>query len=145
MTLITLLALAAGCEVAPSAGAGPAPAGGSAVAPDAPSASEASRGVPADGLSLAALGFSNGPTFAFSVPRGAVIIDRVDQPNEVTLVLSAPGPAGVARYYRRTLPSTGFAIEQDAAGEDTLTFSGHGWRGAMTGSGSRSAVFLRPQ
>jgi hypothetical protein len=144
VTLITLLALVSGCGPAPSAGAGPMPSVGS-VAPDAPSAPDASQQVPADGVSLAALGFINGPTFEFSVPRGAVITDRADQPNAVTLVLGAPGPAQIAAYYRRTLPETGFGIEQDAPGEDTLSFSGHGWRGAVTGSGSLSAVFLRPQ
>jgi hypothetical protein len=97
-----------------------------------------------DGIALSLLGFSNGPVGYFSVPRTAVVTDRVDQPNSVTLVLSSPTATALASYYRRALPAAGFRIDRDDPATATLTFSGHGWSGAFTGSDSSSAVFLRP-
>lgn len=100
--------------------------------------------VPPDGVALAVLGFTYGPGQALSVPRSALITDRVDQPNAVTVVFGTPTPTEIAAYYRRTLPATGFRIIEDAGGE-TLTFAGYGWRGALTGADATSAISLRPE
>jgi len=105
--------------------------------------------VPADGLTLAAFGFTNGPVGEFSLPRSTVLAAKVDQANNVAVVLSSPSPSEVADYLRRSLPVAGFELQQDRAG--TMTFDGYGWAGSFTGidnpagTGASSAVLLRPQ
>lgn len=100
--------------------------------------------VPADGVTLAALGFAYGPRDAFSVPRTAVITTRVDQPNTVTLVFAAPPARDLGGYLRRALPAAGFAVTAADGQATTLTFTGQGWSGSFTGTGATSAVNLRP-
>ncbi len=99
--------------------------------------------VPSDGVTLRMLGFTNGPIEVFSIPLGAAVTDRVDQPNAVTVVMNA-SPSAIADYYRRALPAAGFSVTADDPATNTLTFSGHGWTGALTGSGESTAVALRP-
>jgi len=105
--------------------------------------------VPADGVTLAAFGFTNGPIREFSLPRSAVLAARVDQANNVAVVLSSPSPSKVAAYLRRSLPVAGFDIRYDQSG--TMTFDGYGWAGSFTstdntaGTGANSAVLLRPR
>ncbi len=100
--------------------------------------------IPANGVTLRELGFSNGPVEEFSIPTGAVVTDRVDQPNVVTIVMSAPPVAALADYYRRALPAAGFTITADDPTTHTLTFAGQGWTGVLTGSDDATAVSLRP-
>jgi hypothetical protein len=116
----------------------PSPTGSAASTPSA------SISVPSDGISLRLLGFDNGPVDAFSIPRSAAVTDQVDQPNAVTVVMSSPSAAEIAGYYRRALPAAGFTITADDPTMNTLTFTGHGWTGALTGSGDATAIFLRP-
>jgi hypothetical protein len=105
--------------------------------------------VPADGVTLAAFGFTNGPVREFSLPRSTVLAAKVDQANNVAVVLSSPSPSEVADYLRRSLPVAGFELRHDQSG--TMTFDGYGWAGSFTGTdnpagtGARSAVLLRPQ
>ena len=105
--------------------------------------------VPADGVTLGAFGFTNGPVREFSLPRSTVLASKVDQANNVTVVLSSPSPLEVADYLRRSLPVAGFELRHDQSG--TMTFDGHGWAGSFTGTdnpagtGASSAVLLRPQ
>jgi hypothetical protein len=105
--------------------------------------------VPADGRTLAAFGFSNGPVREFSLPRSAVLAATVDQADSVAVVLSFPSPAQVADYLRRSLPAAGFELRRDQSG--TMTFDGYGWAGSFTGTDNpadtraSSAVLLRPQ
>jgi hypothetical protein len=80
---------------------------------------------------------------AFSLPRTAVVSTRVDQPDGVTVVLSEPSPTEVARYLRRALPASGFAITADNEAA-AMTFTGYGWDGSFTGTERSSAVVLRP-
>ncbi|HEU4909445.1 MAG TPA: hypothetical protein VFT17_11300 [Propionibacteriaceae bacterium] len=100
--------------------------------------------VPPDGVTLAALGYLNGPA-QFSLPRTAAVTAEVDQPNNVAVVVSSPPPAEIAAYLRRALPATGFSITADDPAATTMTFSGNGWIGSFTGNGRVSAVLLRPQ
>lgn len=100
--------------------------------------------IPSDGITLAALGYLNGPVRQFSLPRTAVIRAKVDQPNNVTAVVSSPSPAQLSSYLRRALPEAGFVITADGPAANTLTFTGHGWSGSFTGDGRASAVLLRP-
>lgn len=105
--------------------------------------------VPADGLTLAAFGFLNGPVQEFSLPRTAVLASKVDQANNVAAVLSSPSPSEVSDYLRRSLPAAGFELRRDE--RRTMTFDGYGWVGVFTGTdsptgtGGTSAVLLRPQ
>ena len=97
-----------------------------------------------EGLTLRQLGFENGPLDEFSLPRDLVIATRVDQPNVVTIVLAGPSPGTVEDYLRATRPDAGFTIDARAADGQALTFEGSGWTGGFTGTGTTSAVVLRP-
>ena len=112
----------------------------------APTPSDASpvATIPADGVSLQRLGYLNGPVQQFSLPWSSVITATVDQPNNVTAVLSSPSATEVAAYLRRTLPTTGFRIVKDDPAAVSMTFTGYGWTGSFTGNGTTSAVLLRP-
>lgn len=119
----------AGCSVAPGQTVSPTP-------------SPAAVNIPADGITLRELGFTNGPNSAFSVPRDSVITMRIDQVNVVTLYLSDPPPATVLAYYRRSLPGTGFEVSADK--NSALLFTGFGWDGSIVG-GKNAAITLRRQ
>jgi len=95
-------------------------------------------------VSLAALGFENGPVDRVFVPVGAQLASRVDQTNNVTLVLTAPSAADLAAFYRRTAAGNGFTVTGDDAATATLTFAGFGWTGTFTGDRQASALLLRP-
>lgn len=99
---------------------------------------------PSDGVSLAALGFENGPVDRVFVPFGAQVSARVDQPNNVTVVMTAPGATELSAFYRRTASGNGFALTADDAATTTLTFAGFGWTGTFTGDAQASALLLRP-
>lgn len=96
------------------------------------------------GLTLRQLRFTHGPLDDFTLPSGIEVSARVDQPNVVTIVLANPSPSEVEDYLRATLPAEGFTIDARAAAGQTMTFTGHGWTGAFTGTGPSSAVVLRP-
>ena len=132
-SLLLVVALA-GC----SAGA-PLPAPSSPSPTPTPTVS-----VPADGVSLSALGFENGPVDRVFVPFGARISSRVDQTNNVTVVLTAPSAADLTSFYRRTATGNGFTVTADDPATTTLTFSGFGWTGTFTGDSQASALLLRP-
>jgi hypothetical protein len=125
-----------GCSGGSSSDSSPAP---QAVSPAGPAS------VQVDGVTLAALGYLNGPIEQFSLPRRAVITAKVDQPNNVAVVLSSPSPAEVASYLRQELPAAGFTITAEDAAAKTMTFTGNGWIGNFTGNSRASAVLLRPQ
>jgi hypothetical protein len=124
-----------GCSAASSSDSSPTP----------PSVSPARLpAIPSDGVTLAALGFLNGPIEQFSLPHNAVITAKVDQPNNVAVVVSSPAPAEVATYLRSALPAEGFTITGDNPEAKTMTFTGNGWSGNFTGGDRVSAVLLRP-
>jgi hypothetical protein len=110
-----------------------------------PTVSSAPVSIPSDGITLAALGYLHGPLEQFSLPRTAVITTKVDQPNNVTAVVSSPPAREVGAYLRRALPAAGFVITADRPAANTMTFAGHGWSGSFTGDAGASAVLLRPQ
>jgi hypothetical protein len=101
--------------------------------------------IPSDGITLATLGYLHGPLEQFSLPRTAVITTKVDQPNNVTAVVSSPPAREVGAYLRRALPAAGFVITADRPAANTMTFAGHGWSGSFTSDAGASAVLLRPQ
>lgn len=96
--------------------------------------------MPAEGVALASLGFVNGPA-GFSVPTGVAITERVDQPNVVTLVMTAPAGEAIASYLRKHLPSMGFTVTGDA--NASLTFGDGAWDGAFTSANGVSGLTLR--
>ncbi|SDU80996.1 hypothetical protein SAMN04488544_0301 [Microlunatus sagamiharensis] len=100
--------------------------------------------VPSDGVSLAGLGFTYGPVDRVFAPFGAQVASRVDQPDNVTLVMTAPSAADLLAFYRRTAVANGFAVIADDPATTTLTFSGFGWTGTFTGDERASALLLRP-
>jgi hypothetical protein len=134
MTLVACLPM--GCSAGSSSDSSPAPP---VISPSGPPS------VRVDGVTLAALGYLNGPIGQFSLPRTAVITAKVDQPNNVAVVLSSPSPAEVATYLRQALPAAGFTITAEDAAAKTMTFAGNGWIGNFTGDSRASAVLLRPQ
>lgn len=75
------------------------------------------------------------------VPEGASVAQRIDQPNVVTLVFSAPRGAELAAFYRQTLPAGGWVVTADA--NDSLVFQAPGWEGAFTASTQVSGLTLR--
>jgi hypothetical protein len=119
------------------------PSDASSVTPTASTARSPS--IPEDGITLAALGYLNGPVQQFSLPRTAVITAKVDQPNNVAAVVSSPTPAEMRSYLVRALPAAGFEITADPPASNTMTFDGHGWSGSFTGDDRASAVLLRPR
>jgi hypothetical protein len=133
---IALLGLVAGC------GAGGDPTRTPAPSPSATSGPVVS--IPSDGVRLAAFGYRNGPVEAFSLPTAAVLQAAVDQPNNVSAVLSRPAPAEIYAYLLRTLPTAGFTISGADQAAVTMTFTGQGWQGSFTGEAGTSAVLLRP-
>ncbi|SEP96228.1 hypothetical protein SAMN05421756_10275 [Microlunatus flavus] len=109
-----------------------------------PPAATAPVEAPSDGVSLSALGFTYGPVDRVFVPVGAQVSSRVDQPDNVTVVLTAPPAADLLAFYRRTAAANGFAVTADAPAARTLTFAGFGWAGTFTGDDRASALLLRP-
>lgn len=128
-------ALLAGCGAAIEPTPSPSPA---------LAAPSSAVSIPPTGITLRNWGFTYGPLDAFSIPASAVVTDRVDQPNAVTVVMSAPSTAELTAYYRTALPAAGFTITADDAATDTLTFRGNGWTGVLTGTPDATAVSLRP-
>lgn len=103
--------------------------------------------IPADGVSLAELGFTHGPVTAWSLPRAVALIDRVDQPNQVTMVITSPGPQDVVDYLDRALPRAGFHLEhhREDGTASALIAVGHGWRGSVVGASSGRTVLTLQQ
>lgn len=97
--------------------------------------------LPAGGVSLADLGFRNGPADRVSLPPGVRLDLRVDQPNVITATINEPGGARVAGWLRASLPAGGFTVSADAG--DSLLFAGYGWSGAYTTSDHLAALTLR--
>ena len=126
----------------PTSPASPASPTNSAASPS-PTATGSGSPTALSGLTLRQLGFTNGPE-EFSLPTDLVLATRVDQPNVVTLVLARPSPETVEDYLRATLPGSGFTIDARADTGQAMTFVGHGWTGAFTGTGSTTAIVLRP-
>ena len=89
---------------------------------------------------LSDLGFANGPK-GFSILRGAVVHERIDSGNNVTLVFTSPSGVEIADYLRENLTSMGFAITADKA--NSLLFEDATWDGAFTSSSTLTALSLR--
>ncbi|AXE38260.1 hypothetical protein [Acidipropionibacterium virtanenii] len=123
--------LLAGCGAAhPGTEQTPLPATGRTSAASAPS----------EGASLRDFGVENGPA-ALMLPKDLVVDYRVDNPNNVTLVIDVGQGLSTYQFLRRNLSGAGFRITAD--GQQSLTFTGRGWEGAYTVSESVAALTLR--
>lgn len=122
--------------------------GAAAETPNAPSTAPSSSvspsvRLPADGVLLRDFGYVFGPLDAFSLPRTSVVSAAVDQADNVTVVLSAPSASAVTTYLRTALPAAGFTVTADDPATTTLTFTGHGWSGSVTGNARATGILLR--
>lgn len=99
---------------------------------------------PDGGVLLGRFGFANGPTDSFSLPVSSLLTAVVDQPDNVSAVISRPAAIEVYDYLERSLPAAGFSITDQDAGTATMTFTGRGWRGSFTGDDQACAILLRP-
>ncbi|WP_344810668.1 hypothetical protein [Microlunatus aurantiacus] len=122
----------------------PPAASPSAASPSSSGTPSGSPSTSLSGVTLRQLGFANGPSDEFSLPSDLVLTTSVDQPNVVTLVLARPSPQTVEEYLRATLPGRGFTIDARADVGQALAFAGHGWTGVFTGTGTTTAIVLRP-
>lgn len=93
---------------------------------------------PAD--SLAGRGFRHGPA-DLPLPDGLAIVGRVDNPNNVTLLVDHDQGRSTYEFLRTRLPAAGFTVE--AAAGQSLVFSGQGWSGGYTVSPDLAALTLR--
>ncbi len=141
--VLVLVALAGGLAGCSAAGDSSSAGSSSSAVTPTPTATP-TVAVPADGVSLSALGFENGPVDRVFVPVGSELASRVDQTNNVTLVLTAPSAADLTTFYRRTATANGFTVTADDPATTTLTFTGFGWTGTFTGDRQASALLLRP-
>lgn len=132
--------LLVGCGAVPAPGAGASASSASPAVDAVPSPVE----VPADGALLRSLGLANGPVDSLSLPRTTVVTSVVDTPTGVSLVISVPTATEVYDYLQRELPGAGFTVTAAAADAQTLTFSGRGWTGSLTGGSRVSGLLLRP-
>lgn len=112
-----------------------------ATAPASPSASSVAP-TPGDSTSvpLTVYGITDGPA-DFRLPAGLVVLDTMDQPNVVTLVLNPDSAASVADWLRRALPASGYHV--DAAGDNSVVFHGAAWSGAFTADARLAGLTLR--
>lgn len=108
--------------------------------PQPPSSSPSLAPIPDDGVLLSELGFRYAPD-GVSVPMGAVMTERVDQVNNVTIVFTAPGGVELAGYLRRSLPDQGFEITAD--GSNSMLFERGEWQGAFTTEAGYSGLSFR--
>lgn len=129
------LAGVTGCSAAPS------PTGNSR------GAANPAPNVQDGGVTLDDLGWTNGPAAQVSLPAKVQVSQRVDQPNVITAVLTAPDAATTADWLTRTLPDGGFTVTDH--NEKAVLFVGHGWSGSFAstpaGSGQEpvSAITVR--
>ena len=133
-TAFVVCALLAGCSSAPEPGVSVSPPGGVTSAPAVPAIA------PEGGVLLSDLGFVHAPP-GFSVPSSVVLLDRVDQVNNITIVARQPDGAAFAQYLRDNLTDMGYEIVAD--NDDSLLFEDQEWVGGFTVTGDLSALSLR--
>lgn len=141
---VTGVTLAAGCSAGTTT---PSPTPGQVTRTPIPATTPAGPvTVPDDGVSLADLGFRNGPVEQFSLPRSAVLGSlRVDQPNQLTMTIGSPPTAEVIAYLVETIPAAGFTIVDHVTDADggALIALGYGWEASLVSTPDGSALTLQ--
>ena len=126
--LACLAALLSGCSMA-------------APNPVSSSTPSAVSPAPSGTVTMAALGWKNGPADRIVLPVGASIDERVDQANVITAI-GGPAMAGaVLTTLTDTLPSYGWTIT--ASGGGSLVFSDAHYDGAFTSDSTLWALTIR--
>lgn len=136
--LVAVGLLLTGCGAA----SGPEP-GPSTPTVSAPTVSAPTSAEPVDlpGFTLRELGLTHGPVDQITLPESVTVLERIDQPNVITLVLAAEDGVPAAEHLVATLPDAGFEVTASVPG--SLTFTGPGWDGAFTTSAEVSGFTLR--
>jgi hypothetical protein len=106
-----------------------------------PSTPSAVRAAPSGTVTMATLGWKNGPGDRVLLPTGATIVQRVDQANVITAIGEGAKAASVLATLTATLPSYGWTIT--ASGGGSLTFSDARYEGAFTSDASVWALTVR--
>ncbi|MBI4899187.1 MAG: hypothetical protein HY829_01780 [Actinobacteria bacterium] len=106
-----------------------------------PSTPSAVRAAPSGTVTMAALGWKNGPSDRVLLPTAVTIVQRVDQANVITAVGEGAKAASVLATLTATLPSYGWTIT--ASGGGSLTFSDAQHEGAFTSDASLWALTVR--
>lgn len=105
------------------------------------SSRSAVKAAPSGTVTLAALGWKNGPADRILLPIGAGIDQRVDQANVITAIGAPSMAESVRKTLTDTLPSYGWTIT--ASGGGSLVFSDAGHDGAFTSDSSLWALTVR--
>lgn len=114
--------------------------GGCASSQPPPPAPSISYQLPGDGVLANHVGIENAPD-GFSLPRGLVISDLVDQPNVITFITDKENASVLESYLIGNLDKMGFSITGQAPG--SLVFEREGWQGAFTTSDEIAGFALR--
>lgn len=130
--MIGLALLVGGCAVGVSS---PGSASSS------PASASAIHAAPSGTVTLATLGWKNGPADRVFLPIGATIDRRVDQANVITAIGRPAMAASVLSTLAETLPSHGWTIT--ASGGGSLVFSDGSYDGAFTSDSSLWALTIR--
>ena len=118
--------------------------GCSAAASSTGSASSSASAIhvaPSGTVTMATLGWKNGPADRIVLPTGASIDRRVDQANVITAIGSPAMADSVRKTLTDTLPSYGWTIT--ASGGGSLVFRDARYDGAFTSDSSVWALTIR--
>ncbi len=105
------------------------------------SSPSAVKAAPSGTVTMAALGWKNGPADRIVLPIGASIVSGVDQANVITAIGSPSMADAVLKTLTDTLPSYGWTIT--ASGGGSLVFSDATYDGAFTSDASLWALTIR--
>ncbi|PIE99230.1 MAG: hypothetical protein CR979_03340 [Propionibacterium sp.] len=98
------------------------------------------QSIPYNGATLAELGYKNGPA-NFHLPANLQILERVDQPNVVTLITEGSDAELIANYLRANLAEMGYQIIGDK--DNSLVFKDDHYDGAFTVGNGIAGLTLR--
>jgi len=119
--------------------------GGCSMAPwslgSSSSSASAIHAAPSGTVTMASLGWKNGPADRIVLPTGTGIDRRVDQANVITAIGSPAMADSVRKTLTDTLPSYGWTIT--ASGGGSLVFSDAHYDGAFTSDSSLWALTIR--
>jgi hypothetical protein len=107
----------------------------------ASSSASAIHAVPSGTVTMATLGWKNGPADRIVLPIGVGIDRRVDQANVITAIGSPTVAESVRSTLVATLPTYGWTITASAGG--SLIFSDSHYDGAFTSDSSLWALTIR--
>ena len=98
--------------------------------------------LPSGAVTLASMGLDHAPA-GFAVPGGLTPLMTINQPNVVTLEVSAAEGQTLHDFLMLHLPGMGWQIASSSA--SSIIFASGGWQGAFTMSASNAMLTLRNQ